>query len=313
MKVSVVAYYDWAGASYNFTSALNEYSKHEALFFRFHNIRSNYPTMYEVTENNRKEAKKTIESCDVLWLGNFCEPIEELKLDTTKFDKVILCSGASLFRIKRFRERILKNTRKLVKTELILTCFTADMTFFEPSCTFIPQCTRIDELRNHYDYGKRNPSLITHDSSAVFSKIRWYVGTKEFKQVISKLRKKFKFKSRTITGVTNDRCLHLKAPASICFDRFFITYGISAQESAAFESAVLTGIDPYVLDKIKKTTGHECPFLVTIEKDDLECHLTELLEHPDYLDKVRSECYDFARAVHDGRLTVKTFNKIVGD
>jgi len=312
VKIAVVAYKDWAGATYNFASALNNHSKHEAFFFRFHNTRLNYPTMYDVTENNRGEIKKIIESCDVLWLGNFYEPIEELKLDTTKFDKVILCSGASRFRLKSVRERILKHITRLVETELIFTCFTADMTFFEPSCIFIPACIRIDNIRKHYDYRKKNPPLIAHDSSTVFSSVRWYVGTKEFRQVISKLRKKFKFKSRVITKVENDRCLRLKAPALICFDRFFITYGISAIESATFESAVLTGVDPYVLDRIKNTTGHKCPFLVTIEKDDLERHLTELLENRNYLDKVRYECYNFVRGVHDGRLTVKIFDKIIG-
>jgi len=177
-----------------------------------------------------------------------------------------------------------------------------------PNAVWLPLCLSFEKMRKRqFDFAKCKPPLIVHSPSAPRDLMS---GTKEFYEIIEFLRDKHEFEFDIIQGVSNDECLRRKAPATIFFDRFNI-YGLNCVESAFFRSAVLAGVEDWVYAEVKRQTGMKCPFLQTLEVDDLEHHLDYLLSNPDYTKQLAHECLEYAVAVHNGQLTTQTFEKLV--
>jgi len=230
--------------------------------------------------------------------------IHQNSLNTLKGKLLVAIMGGGGFRFKQHRR---PNLIFFNKHRMRIATTSADFLQFKPDMAWIPPCVRYEELREKYDYTKTKP-LLVFASPSKDTDIRLRLRS-QFLQAMSELKSEgFNFRVQCPTGVhkliSNDECLRLKAPASIFFDRIYDIYGLNSQEAGTFETAVITGINRFALEKLRNF-GFNCPFIIVKNYAQAKNAVKKLLINEDYRIQKVAECHDYAKRVHSGEETAK--------
>ncbi len=326
MKIMFLCAQDHAGASYNFCSAINKYTNHEAENIITNPGRYKYPYFYKFSNRLRKlvsssanaeELRQKIYASDVIIFVEYLGIDKVMGLDRNKLkDKQIAITyGGGGFRLVGPKQRG-RAWYKKINGRLTLIATSADFLATE-KLPWVPRCVRTEELREKYDYSKRDPPVIAVSPSKSSDNVNPRVGliSRNFSKIINTLKSKgYKVHGMGISShkkvVHNDTCLKLKAPASIFFDRLYPIYGINSLEAGAFESAVVTGTSAYALKVIQNFTGLKCPYIIVDSWARTQKVFENLLNAPDYTRKRGLACYDYSKKIEI--YAAKRFIEILG-
>jgi len=299
MNIAVLCVVDYAGNMNNLCSAVNKYTKHEAMLISLsRHVHYKYPEMM-LYNHDRAKSRQIIYEADAVVFKEYHYIAKRMGLDLEKLkDKSLaVLLGGGGFRDAEYRKANLDFYGYFPKIKWMVT--STDMLEEMPNAKWVPRSARVDEIRRKYDYEKKQPPLIVA-SPSLGSNSKFKV-ERQFNQAVKILEQKdLSFQFQVIKGVDNDTCLRLKAPASIYFDRIGPIWGVNSMEAGAFESAVITGCTDFNWG-ILREYGFECPFIRVRNVDELVAEIEVLLGDEEYMRQKASECFKYVERLHSGR------------
>lgn len=279
---------------FNLATAINKYTKHEAISVNLSPHEYEYPVMMMFSED-RSKAKELIYDADAIVFKEFHFIPEKMQLDMNRLKgkSLAVLLGGGGFRHEPYRKANFKFYGAIPDIKWMATSM--DMLETRPDWIWIPRSIRFDELREKYDYSKGKPPLVVSSPTSKY-KTRYF-----FLLIIKELSQRgIDFSPLVITGENNDTCLELKARGDVFFDRIAPIYGINSLEAGAFESAVVTGYSDFVADKLKES-AFECPFIKISNVAEATEAIAELIGDDAYMKQKGLECCKHVSRLFSGK------------
>jgi SAM-dependent methyltransferase len=127
-------------------------------------------------------------------------------------------------------------------------------------------------------------------------------GTDEFLEIAKPLEKKFNFKVILIENKSHKKCIEIKQTCHLHFDQMSPWgFGVSGMESMAMGHVVLCSMTYYRL-----SLQLEVP-LVSISAATLPAILKDLLSHPQNINEIGDQAYEWVRKTYDPQKLIKRY------
>lgn len=306
MEIVILTDYDASGNMYSLASGVNRYTNHHATTVKLRvHPEMMFPSMTVANDKNMSHIRKKIYDADAVIFKEFWWIPEKFGLDMNKLkrkQKAVIMGGGG-FRFEKNRD---ENIKFFTGHNIKIATSSADF-LQHRKMSWIPPCIRYEEIREKYDMTKAVPPLI-FASPSKDTDLRLDL-RKQFLNIMNKLsQEELRFSSLCVGGtrktVTNDRCLELKAKASIFFDRIYDIYGVNSQEAGAFEEAIVTGTNDFTIKKLRDF-GFNCPFIIVKNYIQMKNEIKKLLLNETYLTNKAEACRKYVEKLHSGKESAK--------
>ena len=194
-----------------------------------------------------------------------------------------------------------RNLKLLERLDLPTFVVTLDLLEELPRAHWCPNVAEIDR------WASAARELLTEERPIVahIPSRGWLKGSDRVDPVASALAAEGVFEYRRLSGVPQEEMPSVIGHADIVLEQFGAgAYGTTAVEAMAAGRVVVGYVLPAVRRAIEEVTGLEVP-IVEATPDTLEAVLRELLADPERMRTIGARSAEFARTVHDGRLSAR--------
>jgi len=288
---------DPAGMGIAFTNAINRYTDHTC---RLITTAERYGFDYEkdihipdIEDDDFGEVEQLLKDSDIIHFHVLKDENSHLGplviRDYVKGKKILHHHHGHpdyLINADSYNEKYRNLNRKVVVS-------TPDLLKIAGNATWIPNLVPLNNVQFLPRYDESLPQDVIRICQSPTRK--YHKHTREFKNVLNRLQKKFPFvKSLIIEKLPYVDCLRLKKTCHIVFDHMRGWFGIASLESLSQGKPVMAGLDEWNITCMKEFTGaDELPWIIARNQDQLEDKLDKLIPDGDLRNNIGRKSRQF--------------------